>query len=627
MSTRRLSAIFRHPAGRGIWLGLVCAVIAWYVGHQDVFRGLEDWMLDGCFRKRGTRPTHSRIIIVGLDEQSIGELNKPISFASPELAVVLAYLKEQQAKAIGLDLFVPRCYSQLADIKLPSGAGYAVPLGKTAEEAGNVVLPEWWSESGWREPLEQWQPTKPRLGDVAYVNPTFDDDHFIRRARLIRDDVPHFGLAVYARSRGAEFTYDKGRNELRVGEEVIPIDAGQNLRINFVGPPNSIPEISFRDVFAAAQSGRPMPVFQGAIVLIGITAWSDADTQGVPFNNNYARVLPGEMPPLMGTTEVHANVISTLSDSAYIRTPPWLESFPWLLGFGALLGAAYARLTPGWGLLLAVTHHIAWEAVALMAFTYFGWRIEMVGMMLLGVLAYGATYTMRWRNLRRTLSVVKSEQVARALEADPRKLSLSLGGKDSIITVLFSDIRGFSTFSETHPAQEVLSLLNAYFSAIVPEIEAEGGTLNTYMGDGIMVLFGAPVEHPDHALRAVRAAVAMLRRVRSLAETWAELGCDDFQIGIGIHTGRAVVGSVGSPGRVDYTAIGDTVNAAARIETENKAFGTQILISSATHAALPEEERQRLGCAATPTATTVKGKQEELFLYPVELKDVPVTAS
>jgi adenylate cyclase len=111
----------------------------------------------------------------------------------------------------------------------------------------------------------------------------------------------------------------------------------------------------------------------------------------------------------------------------------------------------------------------------------------------------------------------------------------------------------------------------------------------------------------------------MVHKLQEIKATWVELGCADFDIGVGIHSGKAVVGSVGSPQRLDFTAIGDTVNTAARIEAANKDFGTQILISAATYAALPEEQRSRLGCADQPTATTVKGKQEELLLYPVEI--------
>src|SRR4051794_18456574 len=213
------------------------------------------------------------------------------------------------------------------------------------------------------------------------------------------------------------------------------------------------------------------------------------------------------------------------------------------------------------------------------------------------------------------MGVVKSEAVALALENDPHKLDP--GGEEREVTVLFADIRNFTDFSEKHTAHEVVALLNAYFNAVVPLIEAEGGTIDKYMGDGIMVLFGAPATQPDHALRGVRAAVAMVRKVHELKGDWLKLGNPEMRIGVGVHTGKVVVGAIGSRRRLDYTAIGDTVNAASRIESENKPQGTDVLISAATYRTLPAGEAERLGCTTEPRRVHVKGKAEELLLYPV----------
>ena len=141
----------------------------------------------------------------------------------------------------------------------------------------------------------------------------------------------------------------------------------------------------------------------------------------------------------------------------------------------------------------------------------------------------------------------------------------------------------------------------------MPAIEAEGGTVNQYIGDAVMVIFGAPQPQPDHALRAVRAAVEVVRRVHGLRDRWKELGAEEFRIGIGIHTGKAVVGTVGSPRRLDYTAIGDTVNTAARIESANKELQSEVLISQATFAALPDESNS----ASRPSASRERSRSKE----------------
>jgi len=243
----------------------------------------------------------------------------------------------------------------------------------------------------------------------------------------------------------------------------------------------------------------------------------------------------------------------------------------------------------------------------------------MVSMLLLGGLLYGAIFAMRWRWIRRMMGMVKSEAVARALEAG--SVTLDLRGQQREITVLFCDIRDFTPFSETRSAHKVVRLLNAFFAAAVPAIEAEGGIVNQYIGDALMVLFGAPQAQADHALRAVRAAAEIVRRVHGLRDRWKDLGADGFRIGIGIHTGEAVVGTIGSPRRLDYTAIGDTVNTAARIESANKELQSEVLISQATFAALPADQRERISVMGESRTLSVKGKQETLQVYAIRTCD------
>jgi adenylate cyclase len=266
---------------------------------------------------------------------------------------------------------------------------------------------------------------------------------------------------------------------------------------------------------------------------------------------------------------------------------------------------------------IALAHHFGWKLVSLAAFRFLHLRVEMMSMLLLGFLAYAITFALRWRRMRTMMGVVKSESIAQALEAETGALQLK--GEAREVTVLFADIRSFTDFSEAHTPAQVVALLNAYFTEMVPLIEEHGGTLNQYMGDGVMVIFGAPALQTDHPRRAVRTGVAMVERVHQLKDQgrWKELGSPEFRIGVGIHTGDVVVGTVGSPRRLDYTAIGDTVNTAARIEAENKRLQSEVLISAQTCARLTPGEREELGVSPEPVPALVKGKSQVLDLHRV----------
>ena len=618
----------RRPVWRGIGLGLVCALAAWLVASTALFQGVEDWMLDACFSWRGTRHTDAKVVLIGLDAESIQELKKPAAYISPELAEVVRYAKAQGALAIGVDVIVPDDMSDQEAFTSERGLGYAAPMGKAVRDAGNVVLPEWHGEGAPLRPLWQWQlkaldSERGEPTDFGFVNLSDDGDQFVRRQQLlVGDDKPYalqFALALYARDKKADVEKDGDHNPVVAGLRV-PLDG--TMRINFVGPTGSFPVIPFRDVLADAKANKARPEMAGAIVIIGVTARTQQDYHSTPYANNYARWTGSAPSGLMSGPEIHAHTLATIHDRAFIHTPVWLSPLPLLLVVGVFLGIAYSLLSLRMGFLVAVGHHFAWKGLALGAFALFHWRIHLVAMLLLGTLAYGAAFVLRWRTLRKMFGLVKSEAVALALEADPHRLDP--GGEEREVTVLFADIRSFTDFSEKHQPQEVVAMLNAYFDAVVPLIEAEGGTIDKYMGDGIMALFDAPASCPDHAARAARAAVAMVRRVHELKETWARLDPKEawkakggMRIGVGVHTGRVVVGAIGSKGRLDWTAIGDTVNAAARIESENKPQETEVLISEATWLKLTGEETRKLGFEAEPRLVEVKGKTEKLRLYPV----------
>jgi adenylate cyclase len=606
--------LLHRLAWRGVLVGLCCGLAAWLIAQLEVVRTLEDWMQDGVFCYRGARYSSTKLVIVALDEESLERLQKPALLASPELGEVIRYLHKKRAAAIGLDLIVPQSIEKVPNLDLQ-----AELVGAAAAEAGNVVLAEAFlpHENRWLRPLSNWHLNEPTQDtDFGFVNWSEDNDHFIRRQKLVlgagQNTDLNFSLALAAVARKAKI---ETTGDLRLDGEPIPLER-ERLLINFLGPPGTVHEVPFCQVLDASRGG-PQIDFEGAVVIIGVTARSQQDIHATPYANKSILQSSSSVPLLMSGPELHGSIVTTILDRAYIRRLGWLTSLPALLLAGAILGMMFVKLNLSWGLIVAVVHHLAWKILVVAGFYLGNWRIEMFAMLMLGFLVYTLTFIFRWHWLRGMLGVVKSETIARILEADPTYLDLK--GEEREMTILFADIRSFTDFSETHRPTEVVSLLNAYFGAVVPLIEAERGTLNTYMGDGILVLYGAPERETEHARQAVATAVAIVRKVHDMKATWVRLGSPAFRIGIGIHTGKVVLGTIGSPRRMEYTVIGDTVNVAARIEAENKKLNTEILISAQTYAALSEKDRSDFNCEESPMAVHVKGVQRELYVHPVSI--------
>jgi adenylate cyclase len=359
-----------------------------------------------------------------------------------------------------------------------------------------------------------------------------------------------------------------------------------------------------RDVVQGRTTDDEQALIKDAVVIIGVTAKLFGDHHLTPYANRLFSGWTAREPVLMSGAELHAGIVATLLDGAYFWRLPLGWELVLLSGGGVALMGLYLHLGFFRGAVVAIALHFAWKAVCVAALELSNLHLPLSGMLLLSVSCYGAAFHRRYRWMRRMFGVAQSREIAQALVTEPGVLSLR--GQERVLSIMFADIRGFSDFSRQKPPHQVTRLLNTYFSAIVPVIERHGGTINQYVGDGIMVLWGAPRPLPDHARCAVEAAVEMGRVVRDMRQTWQDIGID-MAIGVGIHTGRVVVGAVGSPSRLNYTAIGDAVNAAARIESENKTLRTQVLISVATWQELSTADRARLRCEPEPHAVDLKG--------------------
>jgi len=349
------------------------------------------------------------------------------------------------------------------------------------------------------------------------------------------------------------------------------------ITLNWHGRALSHARVSYADVYANLQhrqTQRPANEFSGKIVIIGATANGLHDVRATPIDGFY----PG--------VEILATAIDNLKNGDPLQAVPnWM---PTAIGFLLLL-AMYAsfvryRYVVRIGLMLAavtllslVVSHAAlsWRyLLPLLAPITFAWLYYAIA----ALMEYLSERKARERAVQ-TFGRFLDPRVVKSL-VDRGETTQSLSGKSSDISVLFSDIRGFTTLSEASTPEQVVELLNGYFTLQAGAVFEQEGTLDKYIGDAIMAFWGAPEHQPDHASRAVAAALDMSARLERFREQAGQLG-SELEIGIGVHSGAAVVGFIGSENRQDYTAIGDTVNLASRIEGHTKGI-CRVLVSEET---------------------------------------------
>ena len=317
--------------------------------------------------------------------------------------------------------------------------------------------------------------------------------------------------------------------------------------------------------------------------------------------------------PLSGV-EIHANIVNTILQGRFITPPSPVADRLIILVGGMLVAMLSLRLSMLRGALLVLLITLAYLAASIWLFAR-----DILITTIAPVATFGAAYlsqvVFRYfteerekRHIRGMFQRYVSPDVVDKLIEDPAKLRL--GGEKRHLSVLFSDIRGFTTISEKLVPEELLNQLNQYLSAMTAVVLSNGGMLDKYVGDAIMAVFGAPLEVENHALAACKTALEMIEELKSLQQEWENEAKPILDIGIGIHTGEMIIGNLGSTKRMDYTVIGDNVNLASRLEGVNKELGTHVIISGATRQLVENHVRTRdLG------DITVKGKERPVAIY------------
>lgn len=452
---------------------------------------------------------------------------------------------------------------------------------------------------------------------AGHFNPTVDDDGVVRRVPMIEKYngayYESLSLAVAQAVLGADQVVPEfepvpwgsknysGLEWLRVGNRRIPVDGRVRALVPYRGRQGSFRYVSATDVL----HGRVAPgVLKGAIVLVGTTAPGLLDLRSTPVQNAY----PG--------VEIHANLIAGILDQSIKQKPAYTvgADFVMLLFGGLLMSLLLPLLSPLWATAVSSLLLLSYIGLNLVFWHYANLVLPVAdGIMMILVLyllnmSYGFFVETRGK---RQLTGLFGQYVPPALvdemAKDPEAYSLEAENRD--MTVLFSDVRGFTTISEGLKPRELSQLMNEFLTPMTHVIHRHLGTIDKYMGDAVMAFWGAPLSDAEHARHALEAALEMIQRLDELKPVFKSKGWPEIRIGIGINTGVMSVGNMGSEFRMAYTVLGDAVNLGSRLEGLTKGYGVAIIVSETTKAQLPDYAFRELD------RVRVKGKDKPVAIF------------
>jgi adenylate cyclase len=558
-------------------VSLTGLVIAAYAGN--VIDGAELDTIDQRFDIRGSNGAPDDVVVVGIDDVTFGDLQERWPFPRRFHARAIDALRRAGAKAIAYDIQFTEPTNPRDDNALILAVQRADGMVLATTEVDKRGRANVFGGGGILKEIGA------RAGNSNFLN---DEDGVIRRMPYSVDRLTSFSIATVESFRGQ-------REPVRTGSEWI----------DYAGDPGTVTYVPFSHLL----SGKFSPgLFDGKIAVVGAVAPSLQDTHATPVGSG--QQMPGP--------EVQANAIATALAGFPLQEAPHAVNIALivLLGLvgpvtaitlGPVRAAIYGALV---AVLFAVGVQLAFNSGTIVSFLY------PVASLLLGVTGALAISLVLNAFERERVRDVFSRFVPEPVVAEVLKNvdeDLRLGGKKQVVTVLFSDIRGFTTYSETRPPETVIDVLNRYLTMMTDVILAHGGTLVTFMGDGIMAVFGAPIEVEDHADRALAAAREMAGPTLDRFNEWmAEQGEPaGFQIGIGLNSGPVMAGNVGSERRLEYTVIGDTTNTASRIEGMTKGTPHTIFLAESTRELLTHEN----GDLEHVDSVDIRGRSAQVVIW------------
>jgi len=625
-----------HKLRAALLLVLAVAGFTAFLDLAGVLRPYSLKTLDLLFRHAPLPPASPRVVVVAVDQPDLDFFkDQGVTWPWPRqvYAPLIDYCRRAGAKAVIFDILFTEASSY--------GPEDDARLARAVQDSALVVLPFFTSrdpkppnpseeellhkvgqdvpglKGGVFPPYRSLiTPVEPLLGAAASLGNVEcrpDADGTYRRVPLVtpyKDRwLPFLSFAAFHHFQQPGLLDFQG-GSLVLGSSRLPLDPQGQFLLKFRGPSRSHRRFSAANVIKSEAQLRhglapvyPLKDFAGKWVLVGLTAPGLMDLKVSPV----AAVYPG--------VEVHATLLDNLLQGDFLRPAPTGALGVWaaILAAGAVLAVLFFHqlgFTLAALIVLAGIH----LGVSVLAFRLSWWADPVLpGAALALSFALAAAYSYategrQRRFIRGMFAQYMSETVINHLQQHPEKLKL--GGERRRVTLFFSDLAGFTTLSERLAPETVVGLLNDYLSRMTEIILEEEGTVDKFEGDAIMAFWGAPLDQEDQAVRACRAALAQAAALGELNREFARQGLPELQMRIGLHTGEAIVGNLGSQKRFDYTVIGDTVNLASRLEGMNKFYGAGVMASETVAGACSKEiEFRELDLVA------VKGREAPVRVF------------
>ncbi|HUI87703.1 MAG TPA: adenylate/guanylate cyclase domain-containing protein [Anaerolineales bacterium] len=564
-------------------------------------RSLDLGARDILMRLRGVRPTSGDIVIVAIDDASFQWTKYEWPWPRAYLAQIVDAVNKGGARVVGMDIFLTE-----AGRDAGGDAALAEALSQSPASVSDMEVlhpqPDMVSLS---LPIDPIRSALKAMGITTIVQ---DKDAVTRsiQAYDTYNGQTYYNWALQVASQYLKVPppSNAAPGRLTFDGQQIPLE-NSLLLVNYNGPAGTYPTYSAYQVVLGDVLQENPNAFKDKIVLIGATTITLHDVYATPFSAQ--QPTPG--------VEVVANAVDTILGGNYLQeTPPWVALL--MIMLMAVLAGLISRIQrPSLAIVILAGGMILYAVITYAVFIAKGLYIPTVSpqlMLFLGVvlptLEQSVSQELEKRRVRNLFSrFISPEMVDQLIETQ----DINSLNKRANLSILFSDIRGFTTLSEKLSPEQVVSVLNPYLEAMTKVIEKYGGTVDKYEGDAIVAFFGEPVVHEDHALRAVRTAVDMRKALVELHQLWATQGRPfRIEIGIGINSGDVFVGLLGSAQRINYTVIGDNANLASRLQDLTKTYQWPILISESTYEQVKDEFEAEL-----VDSVMVKGRSEAVKVY------------